>query len=174
MSTEFLYVIPTEPVYVPPPDARERALAAFGKMMPQSGSVDAIVHAETRFIDPGLRFDLVECPLCGSELDPIWWGDAMNSAERSDFKNLKVRLPCCDAPGDLNRLSYRMPAGFARFLLQAREPGPGRYLTVDKLQVLESILGTPLQQIWAQRKEQDKGQLRVYRAVAAGAASGRR
>lgn len=167
MSTEFLYVIPTDPAYVPKPAAQENALAAFGKMLPQAGSVDAIVHAETRFVDPGLRFELVQCHLCGSALDPIWWGDAMNSAEINSFKNLAVRLPCCDAQGFLNQLSYRMPAGFARFLLQARKPGPGRYLTVDKLQVLESILGTPLQQIWAQHKESGKEEGRAFRSVSA-------
>jgi hypothetical protein len=121
-----------------------------------------------------MRFEQVLCPLCGSELDQIWWGDAMNIAEKGSFTNLSVRLPCCDAPGSLNHLTYRMPAGFARFTLQAREPGLDKYLTVDRLQALETILGTPLKQVWAHFKSQERGQVRVHRPSASRVALGRR
>jgi hypothetical protein len=174
MSTEYLCIIPTNPTHVPTTEAREAALAAFRKMLPQAASVDAVVHKEIRFIDAGIRFELVSCPLCGSELDQIWWGDAMNTAEENAFKNLSLKLPCCDGSSTLNNLHYKMPAGFARFLLHAREPKAGRYLTVDKLQALESLLGTPLKQIWAQHKKQGEDQVRVYRAASSGGASGRR
>lgn len=172
MSTEYLCIIPVDPDYVPTAELREAGLAAFKKMLPSAESVEAIVHREIRFVDSGMRFELVACPICGSELDQIWWGDAMNTAEGKAFKNLSVKLPCCDAPSTLDSLHYKMPAGFARFLLQACEPKPGRYLTVDKLQALESLLDTPLKQIWAQRKKQRKDQVRDFRA--AGVGSGRR
>jgi hypothetical protein len=172
MTIEFLCIIPVNPKYVPTADGRESSLAAFTKMLPMAESVDAVVHKEIRFIDAGMKFELVLCPLCGSELDQIWWGDAMNTAQRSSFENLAVKLPCCDAPSTLNNLNYKMPSGFARFLLQAREPKLGRYLTVDKLQTLESILGTTLKQIWAQHRNREQDQVRVYRTAAAG--SGRR
>lgn len=169
MIIEFLSVIPADHNHVPTQEARKAALAAFEKMLPKAESVDAVLYGEIRFVDSGMLFETVSCPLCGSELDHIWWGDAMSTAERTAFKNLSVRLPCCDGAGRLDNLNYKMPAGFARFLLQAREPGPSRYLTVDKLQTLESILDTPLQQIWSQYRKRDKEEVRVYRAV-----SGRR
>ncbi len=172
MSTEFLCIISTDPSFVPAIDAQKAALAAFRKMLPMAEVVDVIEFKEIRFIDPGMRFEFVSCPLCESELDQIWWGDAMCAAERTGFRNLSVTLPCCDAPSTLNDLIYKMPAGFARFLLQAREPKLGRYLTVDKLQALESIVGTQLQQIWIQRKdnedELDLAYTSTARAVAAG------
>ncbi|MDD3293428.1 MAG: hypothetical protein PHG20_01930 [Geobacteraceae bacterium] len=171
MSTEFLFIIPAAPCYVPPPDMRARALDAFKKMLPTADEVDAIVHNEIRFIDAGARFETVRCPICDSELDQIWWGDAMNIAHRSAFRDLKVKLPCCDSQSTLDNLQYKMPSGFAQFLLQAREPGPGRYLTVDKLQALESILGTPLKQVWAQYKNNEKSLVRTYRAREAASAS---
>lgn len=174
MSTEFLCIIPANPRFVPTTEVREAALAAFRKMVPQAESVDAAVHREICFVDSGMRFELVLCPLCESELDQIWWGDAMNTAERNAFENLAIKLPCCDASSTLNNLHYKMPAGFARFILQAREPKLNRYLTVDKLQALESMLGTPLKQIWAQHKKLGKEQVRVYRAMASKVASGRR
>jgi hypothetical protein len=174
MTIESLCIIPVNPKYVPTADGRESSLAAFTKMLPMAESVDAVVHKEVRFIDAGMKFELVMCPLCDSELDQIWWGDAMNTAQRSSFENLAVKLPCCDASSTLNNLNYKMPSGFARFLLQAREPKLGRYLTVDKLQTLESILGTPLKQIWAQHRNREQDQVRVYRAAATATGSGRR
>lgn len=169
MSTEFLCIISADPAYVPTADRRESALAAFTKMLPMAESVEAVVHEDIRFIDAGMRFEAVSCPLCNSDLDQIWWGDAMNAAQRSAFTNLAVTLPCCDAASTLNDLTYKMPSGFSRFLLQAREPKLGRYLTVDKLQALESITGTTLKQIWAQHRNREQDQASVYRAVAAGA-----
>lgn len=174
MNTEFLCIIPVNPTYVPTADVRETALTAFTKMLPMAESVDAVVHKEIRFIDAGMKFELVLCPLCDSELDQIWWGDAMNTAQRSAFEKLAIRLPCCDTPSTLNNLTYRMPSGFARFLLEAREPKLGRYLTVDKLQTLESILGTPLKQIWSLHRKREQDQVRTYRAAASRAGSGYR
>jgi hypothetical protein len=135
-------------------------------MLPMAETVDAIVHKEVRFIDAGLKFEQVLCPFCNSELDQIWWGDAMNIAQRNAFENLAIKLPCCDAPSTLNNLTYKMPSGFARFLLQAREPKIGRYLTVDKLQALESILGTPLKQIWSQQRKRGQDEILICRRTA--------
>jgi hypothetical protein len=88
-------------------------------MLPTAESVDAVVHNEIRFIDPGMRFELVVCPFCESELDQIWWGDMMIEAEGSGFEDLNGKLPCCDASSTLNNLHYKMPAGFARERTQA-------------------------------------------------------
>jgi len=171
---EFLYLIPDSPDYVPTTEVRDSALTAFRAMLPRAESVDAVVHREVRFIDSGMGFELVQCPLCRTELDPIWWGDAMNAAERNCFENLSVKLPCCDCPSSLNQLNYTMPAGFARFALQAQEPGLGRQLAADRLRALESILGTSLKQVWVRFKKLEKGQVRVYRATPSRVSSGRR
>jgi hypothetical protein len=164
MSIECLCVIPQNPKYVPAEDSRSVALAALRDMLPAAESVEVFVHKDVRFIDSGTRFERVSCPLCKSELDQIWWGDAMNAAHKADFEDLRIKLPCCDASSTLNDLHYNMPSGFARFLLQAREPKLGRYLPPDKMRRLEVILDTPLKQVWAHYKKQDKSQVRIYRA----------
>ncbi len=162
MTKEYFYVIPASPKYVPTADVRELALQAFKGMLRGAESVDAVVHKEVSFIDSGVRFDQVACPFCGAELDQIWWGDAMNAAYQTAFNDLKVQLPCCDATSNLNDLDYRMPSGFARFQLTAQWGELGQQLPVDKMRGLETILNTPLKQIWAQYREVDEGQVRVY------------
>jgi hypothetical protein len=162
MPTEYLYVIPASPKYVPTADVRELALEAFKDMLPGADSVDAVVQKEVSFIDSGVRFEQVSCHFCGSALDQIWWGDAMNAAHKTAFNDLKVQLPCCDATSNLNDLHYKMPSGFARFHLKARWGKLGQQLPVDKMRGLETILDTPLKQIWAQYREVEEGQVRIH------------
>ncbi len=167
MTFKCLSVIPANPGFIPPADRRDTALGAFREMLPAADAVDCVVHKEISFIDSGVRFETVSCPFCGAELDPIWWGDAMNAAGGRGFNDLSVQLPCCDAMGTLNDLNYRMPSGFARFLLKAREPKTGELFPADQMHTLENILDTPLKQIWADYKEFDQGQVRVYSRMGA-------
>jgi hypothetical protein len=162
MLTEYLYVIPSSPKYVPTEDLHEHALEALKVMLPRAEAVDVVVHEEISFIDSGIRFEQVLCNFCAAELDQIWWGDAMNMAHKSAFNDLKVQLPCCDAKSNLNDLHYKMPSGFARFLLKAQGGKLGQYLPVEKMRSLETILNTPLKQIWAQCRELEEGQVRIY------------
>ena len=157
MSTECLYVIPASPKYVPTANVRELALEAFKEMLPGAESVDIVVHTDISFIDSGVRLEQVSCNFCGAELDQIWWGDAMNAAYKTAFNDLKVRLPCCDVTSTLNDLHYKMPSGFARFLLKAQGGRLGTQLPVDKMRGLETILNSPLKQIWAQYREKRAG-----------------
>ncbi|HEX9024025.1 MAG TPA: hypothetical protein VF799_09315 [Geobacteraceae bacterium] len=174
MPIECLCVIPANPRYVPAVDKREAALEAFREMFPKADGVDVVVHDEISFIDSGVGFEKVSCPVCNIELDQIWWGDAMNAASQGRFNDLKIQLPCCDAMSALNELDYRMPSGFARFLLKAREPKAGQRLAPDKLHALESILDTPLREIWGRYKEFGQGQVRVYSRAGARTAPGMR
>lgn len=47
----------------------------------------------------------------------------MSRASVSGFANLMIVMPCCDGVTSLNSLRYEWPAGFARFILQAMNPG---------------------------------------------------
>jgi hypothetical protein len=47
----------------------------------------------------------------------------MDASYRSAFEDLAVRTPCCHTDTTLNELDYDWPAGFARFVLEARNPG---------------------------------------------------
>src|SRR5512137_3036590 len=102
MSIECLCVIPVNPKCVPAADSRAAALAALKEMLPAAESVDVLVHKDVRFIESGVQFELISCPLCKTELDQIWWGDAMNAAHKTGFEDLRIKLPCCDASSTLN------------------------------------------------------------------------
>ncbi len=47
---------------------------------------------------------------------------AMDRAHDAQFGDLAVIVPCCEMRFSLDDLCYEWPAGFARFLLEARSP----------------------------------------------------
>jgi hypothetical protein len=96
----------------------------------------------------GEFFGSVNCPKCGQELDTAWWQAAMDTAYGDQFRDLAVLTPCCAFATSLNELVYQMPAGFSKFLLEAREPNI-RELQKEQIEELEAFVGGRLRQIWA-------------------------
>ncbi|MDY7041417.1 MAG: hypothetical protein SVX38_11190, partial [Chloroflexota bacterium] len=124
-----------------------RAYDLLSNYLPGSDEIDYEVTETIRFIDQGENWERVLCPVCGTELDTIWWQEAMDTAYQLGFTDLLVNLPCCSAVSSLNDLQYEWPAGFARFTLEARNPGTD--LNDDELKLLEQVLGCKLRKIWA-------------------------
>lgn len=77
-----------------------------------------------------------------------WWPDAMDRAHGRHFADLAVTVPCCGAATSLNDLRYDWPAGFARFVLEATNPGVPE-LPDAALAELERRLGAPLRVVRA-------------------------
>ena len=102
---------------------------------------------EVRFIDQGSNFEGVYCPACSADLDQ-WWKEAMDRAWQTRFANLAAVVPCCGSATSLNDLRYVWPAGFARFVLEAKNPGITDLAHHDLAQ-LETTLGCRLRRIWA-------------------------
>ena len=50
----------------------------------------------------------------------------MDRAYRSGFRQLAVILPCCGRSCSLNDSIYDWPMGFARYILEAEDPGISR------------------------------------------------
>ena len=73
----------------------------------------------------------------------------MNEASEAGFTDLNKTLPCCGASVSLNDLCYNSPAGFARFVIQARNPSITD-LDENSIKELEGILGCGIKIIWAQ------------------------
>ena len=71
----------------------------------------------------------------------------MDRAAADDFEALAVTLPCCGASSTLNDLVYHWPAGFARYVLEAMNPGPAGFLDPEQLAQLQLDLGCELRQI---------------------------
>lgn len=114
---------------------------------PKAREIRCEITEEVRFIDQGQNWERVLCSVCGAELDPAWWSEAMDAAHQTGFAHLLVKLPCCGSLFSLNDLQYELPAGFARAVLKVYSPGGD----IDKrqLRALEKILECKLRKIWA-------------------------
>ena len=105
--------------------------------------------AEVRFVDCGDNFETVACPRCGADLGE-WWSVVMEAAHEQRFRDLRATPPCCGYTQSLNELVYAWPMGFARYTLEAINPGVGS-LPEAVIARLETALGSPLRLIWAHR-----------------------
>jgi hypothetical protein len=148
MSGTHLRLIPTDPTFIPAPDAQRKAVALLAEALPHAHELYAEQTPGVQFIDQGSNFKSVACPLCGTVLDTAWWQRAMDRAWGGKaFVDLLADLPCCGGRVSLNDLMYDMPAGFARFMIDLYEPegdvGPEAYAE------LERSLGCKLRKIWA-------------------------
>jgi hypothetical protein len=73
----------------------------------------------------------------------------MDEASAHGFVALQVIVPCCHIQTTLNDLRYKWPAGFARFIMEVRNPGRSEALTEEEIRQLEHLLGCKLRQVLA-------------------------
>ncbi len=147
MTVDYLRLIPEDPSYIPATQNQSVAMEEFSRLLPAGVEIEISVYDTAQFIDQGENFEQVSCPFCGSKLATDWWQDAMDEAYKNLFENLSVTLPCCTRQTSLNNLDYRMPAGFARFVLSACNPNLGRNLTDSELEPIERVLNCKIRQI---------------------------
>ena len=145
MSDNVLSLIPLDPEYVPDHAAQQMGHALFSSFVAKADDISMLVHDDIHFVDPGENFVSVTCPVCGTDIS-AWWQDAMQVAFEQQFRNLIVTTPCCESTGSLNELTYDWPAGFASFVLQARNPVSD--VNDAQLGMLASMLKCQLRKIW--------------------------
>ena len=149
MSENWFRLIPTDPSYVPGESQRARAKRALRAILPGADAIEADVFDQVEFVDPGpSNFESVECPVCKAPLPMAWWQEAMDRAYKDHFIDLTITTPCCSAVSNLNDLEYEWPAGFARFVLEARSPGVPN-LDPSDIADLEPVLGCSLRLVRA-------------------------
>ena len=148
MSDNFLLLIPSAPDFVPSETAQAAALKRLKSFLPKADEVTCDSSDEVQFIDAGVNFERISCPACRRPLAMRWWQDAMDAAGEKAFRDLGITLPCCGKPSTLNDLVYFWAQGFARFSLEALNPGQ-RDLRADQIRELETILGCSLRVILA-------------------------
>lgn len=146
MSDNWIIVIPEEVAHVPAEDAQERAIALFRRIAPQADEVKKEVSPQARFIDCGANLSRIICPHCGAELEMDWWQDLMDEESEAGFPIRVVSLPCCGRPGSLQTLGYDWPQGFARFSVEAMNPGIPD-LSEEQLAEFGRTLGCPVRKI---------------------------
>jgi len=147
MSDDFLRLIPSSPFYIPDEKAINKALKVIRDDFSLAESINAEAYESPRFIDQGSNWVRVFCSNCNLEIDIDWWQSAMDQAYESDFRILNMKVPCCGVEMSLNDLRYDLPAGFAKFKIEIRNPG--KDITESCCKQLESILGIPIRIIWA-------------------------
>lgn len=75
------------------------------------------------FVDCGTNLERIICPSCGERLSFEWWGNRMDIAYQNDFKDLSIKLPCCEKESSLNKLIFDSPCGFSRWVIEIYNPG---------------------------------------------------
>ncbi|OWV78110.1 hypothetical protein ATY78_13010 [Rhizobium sp. R635] len=148
MSDTILRYIPTDPSWQPSPANATKAVSLLETIVPGADEVTSSFEDEIRFYDPGENWSGVKCSACGADAEE-WWGEAMEAASASGFKNLMSVAPCCGATVSLNDLRYVWPAGFGRFALEAHNPGIGD-TTAEQDRKMAECLEAPLRKIWGQ------------------------
>jgi hypothetical protein len=147
VSDDWLQLIPADPGHVPDAAAAEMARSMLAAIVGEAEAVTVTVTEDVNFIDAGANLERIGCPACESEIDAAWWVRRIDRASDTAFAELEVRVPCCGARLSLNDLAYDRPAGFARFVLEARNPDVTE-LTAVQLADLSRTLGTPLRVVW--------------------------
>lgn len=148
MSDHFLRMIPTDPSFVPPTPAQEAAVALLQSYVPNADQVRARVLSGIEFVDPGSNLESVTCPLCGSDITDTF-GDLFDQAFEHTPPCLALVMPCCGGGCSLNSLRFDAPAGFAHFVLEARNASLGGVLAAPRQAALESVLGCSTRQVLA-------------------------
>lgn len=108
--------------------------------------VDYKRYKNVEFIDCGANLESITCPNCGAIIDFSWWGEAMNKAYETHFKEMGVMTPCCNKKTTLGGLNYSAPCAFAKTeirILDARE-----LISKETIRAIEKICKTPLQVIY--------------------------
>ena len=168
MAEHALYLVPSDPHYLPSEAKRKEFLAFFQEVSPlpnANGDYYFYVYDEPRLFDGGEAMEAVVCPLCETSLDlyteeededdPAMWWDRV----RDQALEAALTMPCCQGTSRLVDLTFRAPAAYARFAVGALEPSRSEYwedeehaqsgLKPETVQRLEKILGCGVLQIWS-------------------------
>lgn len=148
MSVDYLRFIPTKPGYDPPLKGEQRVKGLLASFVPRAAEIEVERYDRIIFVDAGQNWERINCPTCGVILEDDVWREMVDQAEEKTlFTHLTVTMPCCGATSSLNDLHYGWPMGFARFVLQARDPDGD--VSQKQQSLLESLLGCSLRKIWS-------------------------
>ena len=148
-ESETLYLIPESPWHVTELFRQREAERCLALLVPLAQEVGSTVFERIEFVDCGAYWQCIRCPACNSMIEDAWFKRAFDSAYEAEFASLLVTTECCGTSTSFHELKYDLPMGYARYALEAREPGLGRKLTCDELHSLERALGCSIREIWA-------------------------
>ena len=73
----------------------------------------------------------------------------MDKLSEDQFSNLIISTPCCQSTLSINDLVYHLQAGFAKFVIEVKNPSTGGILDDTIITHVESLLGCKVRQIMA-------------------------
>ena len=145
MSSTVLKIIPTVPSYVPSASQQDKSKAFLIELYKRN-EIEFLSLDSIEFVDQGGNFESVSCNVCGKELPIEDWQNQMDKAYQNQFSDLTFLTPCKHQTS-LNDLNYKLPAGFAKFLISIRDAQDEP--AANHLKKLQEILDTPLRIVWA-------------------------
>lgn len=164
MIESYYAVVPTDPWYVPPPDAREAALSYLKTIDGWAGArISLDVGAGPQVLMGSESAVNAVCPGCGRRFGSQWIRqrlDELWDGRQKCFADLSVVMPCCQAAIDFQTVDFPLPGdeakpreqwrpartvAFAQLALSAVD---GRLLGRGELDEVERLLGCPVLQVY--------------------------
>lgn len=102
-------------------------------------------YIDLAFIDCGRNLEKITCPLCGSNVDFDWFGEALDGCLNGDLIDLTVKMPCCGKKTFLDMLEYDQPCSFGELAVIVEDCGSPDQVIQD----LEKIINEKLRVIYA-------------------------
>jgi hypothetical protein len=146
MSENILKLIPVNETYLPEILTQEKSKEILEAYLTRTTSVLIRVTDYVEFIDAGVNFGDIFCPICNKQIDETWWHQAMDTGYKTQFTDLSIVTPCGHSTS-LNNLIYKPPSGFARFTLIARDPQVD--IDNDTMDLISKTIGCEIRKIWA-------------------------
>jgi hypothetical protein len=152
VSDNFLRIFPDPPGKIPGRKAQGQAVRLLREWLPAAEAVSARVADRVTFLfDSNGPAYHARCGACGKDLTR-WFADRLRAAigeyDAFEFDDLVVRFPCCGSQLSLETLTFDVPAGWARFWLEAFNPPIlPQDLPPAVRQAIENALGCPVQMI---------------------------
>lgn len=148
MSDNWIALIPEIPEHIPDTEQQNRALSYFWSIAPGADEIEIKLSDRFMFFGCGANLERISCPHCGQEIPIDWWQDRMGEGYGSDFTDLNpYPLPCCERLSTMADLKYDWPQGFAKFGIDAMNPGIGK-LSDEGTRRFEEILGCRVRVIY--------------------------
>lgn len=146
MSFTVIKIISTEPTFEPTKNNQVTA-KKFLTNFYNSNQISFETTKDIEFVDQGENFESVSCDLCGHKIEIDNWQNEMENAHKKQFSNLIFKTTCCNKTTSLNNLIYKLPAGFAKFVISITDSDV--QLNENQLRDLEKTLVTKLRIITA-------------------------
>ena len=145
MSDHIIKIIPINPMFCCDEQTAERVTAYIKSRIcswlhGEPLSIDYFLRENPAFVDCASNLASITCPSCGKKLDFGWWGDAMDIAYKSNFRQLGIILPCCGQSSSLDSLKYYCDCGFSRVEFDLYNPAA--IPDSDFIHAVEELLGT--------------------------------